>query len=443
MKKIYIILIGLLGGQLNAQNIPEYLPELIEKAIKKDYRVLEKETDVELDVIDKKSIQQMYIPRVSATGAFVHTQQKITADIPTVHIPPISPLLPASIFNGNTEINAKANIIGAGATAKMLLFSGMQIPMAAKAYTHKIEAKKALTEAQKVIVIADVLKVHDQIALIYEANKVLLESKKRLNFEEKRINRAIELGLATPFDRQKIQSASLTLQSKEVEIEGKKELLFEKLSLLTNTDVQQLKEYSYELNLWFFDSQNTEEIDRPEIDAINQGIIALSYKEKVKKYRYLPKVAAFANVAYSNVWNGELNTSTINPITQKPVELKLNKLEFKPAFFAGVGIKWEIFDGLHGKHEVEKIKVQRHLMEEKKKYAEEQFSLLTKKTQTDLRIIKKQLILKEKNQALAKSTLKIAQHSYEQGFKAHGATVFIYHYYWQVGNFTFFVYKSH
>jgi hypothetical protein len=52
-----------------------------------------------------------------------------------------------------------------------------------------------------------------------------------LQTETKRVTRAIEEGLAIPYDRDKIKLASLELESKKIELGGKRKLLYKKNSI--------------------------------------------------------------------------------------------------------------------------------------------------------------------------------------------------------------------
>jgi hypothetical protein len=54
--------------------------------------------------------------------------------------------------------------------------------------------------------------------------KLINDSEKRLQTETKRILKAIEEGLAIPYDRDKIKLASLELDSKRIELQGKRKL---------------------------------------------------------------------------------------------------------------------------------------------------------------------------------------------------------------------------
>ncbi|MEZ5148076.1 MAG: hypothetical protein R2759_13690 [Bacteroidales bacterium] len=73
-----------------------------------------------------------------------------------------------------------------------------------------------LSEAEKESLIKEVIHSFDQVHLLNEVEKLLIDSEKRLATQKpKRVERAIEEGLAIPYDRDKIKLANLELQSRK------------------------------------------------------------------------------------------------------------------------------------------------------------------------------------------------------------------------------------
>src|SRR5690606_40181613 len=102
------------------------------------------------------------------------------------------------------------------------------------------------------------------------------KSQKRLDKENLRVTRAIENGLAIPYDRKKIEVAIYRLEAKKQEYEGKSELLFSKLSMLTGRSVADLKNKTKELNElnpWRFVSHD---LDRKST-RLNSSHVKISY----------------------------------------------------------------------------------------------------------------------------------------------------------------------
>jgi ABC-type polysaccharide/polyol phosphate export permease len=83
--------------------------------------------------------------------------------------------------------------------------------------------------------------------LLNEVEKLVNESEKRFQTETKRVTRALEEGLAIPYDRDKIKLASLELKSKKIELKGKQKLLYKKIQYLTGYSVSEIDAVHYDL----------------------------------------------------------------------------------------------------------------------------------------------------------------------------------------------------
>src|SRR5690606_14303109 len=94
----------------------------------------------------------------------------------------------------------------------------------------------------------DMLETIDQIALLHQSKLLLDESQKRLDKENLRVTKAIENGLAIPYDRKKIEVAIYRLEAKKQEYDGKRELLFSKLSMLTGRAAEDLEKQTSTMN---------------------------------------------------------------------------------------------------------------------------------------------------------------------------------------------------
>ena len=116
-----------------------------------------------------------------------------------------------------------------------------------------------------------------------EQKSVLVESEKRLAKEKIRVKSAIENGLATPFEREKISVAELNLASKRIELEGNLRLLHLKLSVLTGQEIGQIENYSFNLKPWLFKQNDQSYSNRPELEALRATIDAYEYKLKMNK----------------------------------------------------------------------------------------------------------------------------------------------------------------
>lgn len=396
---------------LSQENLSNTEIELIQLSLQKSYSLKNANNDLMIDSIETKAIKQNFIPTLTMNGGYAYGSASINADIPTFQLP----ISGTEIFNGESQFDAKGQFLNANLTAKALLFSGLQVNYGSKASKEKIKAKNFLLEREKGEIIKDVIDTFDKIELLERSKLVLVESEKRLASEKKRVKTAIENGLATPFEREKITAAELKLASKKMELEGNLRLLHLKLSVLTGQDIGQIEKYHFNLKPWLFKQNDQTYFDRPELEALRASIEAYEYKLKMNKNHFLPKVAAFATLSYFNLFNSEIKTPYETPISEQPINLDLNYFEGFPAYLVGVGFEWEIFNGLKSNNEIQKTSIEKNMAENKKIDAEEKLKLFEEKVKIELDIKNQQIILKEKETEVASNALNLAIASYREG----------------------------
>src|SRR5690606_4815131 len=253
MKRIlFLSAFLLLSLQLSAQtNVSDLAKTLANDALKKSYELNNSHLESEKTEQDIKSLKATYIPKVNAIGAYAYINQDVMVDLPSIQTG-ISGL---NLFEGSQSFGVKGQIGLAAVNAELVLFSGMQVEYGSKALIEKKNAQKYLLKAKKHEITQDILQTIDQIALLHQSKLVLDESQKRLDKENLRVIKAIENGLAIPYDRKKIEVAIYRLEAKKQEYEGKRELLFSKLSMLTDHSVDDLENQTKEmdeLNPWRF-----------------------------------------------------------------------------------------------------------------------------------------------------------------------------------------------
>jgi len=412
MKKLFIASLFLISSALVAQeNLSQIELELIQLSLQKSYSLKNANNDLMIDSINTKAIKQNFIPTLTMNGGYAYGAARINADIPTFELP-ISGI---ELFDGESQFDAKGHFLNANLTARALLFSGLQVNYGSKASKEKIKAKNFLLESEKSIIIKDVIDTFDKIELLERSRIVLIESSQRLAKEKLKVKVAIENGLATPFEREKISAAELNLASKQMELEGNLRLLQLKLSLLTGQEIGQIEQYHFELRPWLITKNDQSYSDRPELEALRAGIEAYEYKLKMNKNHILPKVAAFATLSYFNLFDGEIKTPYETPISEQPINLDLNYFEGFPAYLVGVGFEWEIFNGLKSSNEVQKTSIEKDMAENKKNDAEEKLRLFEEKVKIEFEVKNKQILLKEKQKEVASNALSLAIASYREG----------------------------
>src|SRR5690625_7258664 len=71
------------------------------------------------------------------------------------------------------------------------------------------------------------------------------------------------------------------------------------------------------------------------------------------------------------------------PITDNNFSGKLDKLELWPNWVIGVGLKWEVFEGMQRKHRIDETKLDKELLVDKRKDSEDKLNLLLAKQKSD------------------------------------------------------------
>jgi outer membrane protein TolC len=396
---------------LGQDNLSNTELKLIQLSLEKSYSLKNANNDLMIDSIETRAIKQNFIPTLTMNGGYAYGSANINADVPTFQLP----ISGTEIFDGESQFDAKGHFLNANLTAKALLFSGLQVNYGSKAGKEKIKAKNFLLEREKAEIIKDVIDTFDKIELLERSGIVLIESEKRLANEKTRVKSAIENGLATPFEREKISAAELKLASKRMELEGNLRLLHLKLSVLTGQDIGQIEQYSFELKPWLFKQNDQTYSNRPELEALRATIEAYEYKLKMNKNHFLPKVAAFATLSYFNLFNSQIKTPYETPISEQPINLDLNYFQGFPAYLVGVGFEWDIFNGLKSDNQIQKTSIEKNMAENKKIDAEEKLKLFEEKVRIEFEVKNQQILLKEKEKEVASNALHLAIASYREG----------------------------
>ena len=397
--------------QFGQTNLSSESLDLIQRSIQKSNKLKNARNDLSIDSIESKEIRQNYIPTLTMNGFYAYGAGQFNVDVPTFTLP----ISGVEIFDGESEFDAKGHVFNTNLTAKMLLFGGMQVNYGSKASKEKIKAKNYLMETEKSELIKDIIHTFDKIELLEKSKKVLENSEKRLQKEKEKVVIAVRNGLITPYDREKISAAELKLESKKTEIEGNLELLYLKLSMMSGVPAESIKSYDFELKPWVLENVDANYTNRAELKALLASIDAYNYKLKMNKSSFLPKVEAFATLAYFNLFDTEVKTPFDTPITEQPIDLDLNHFTLFPAYFLGVGFQWDIFNGLKNSNQTQITSIQKSIAENEKVEAEEQLQLYEKKVQIDFSVRNKQLLLKQKEKEVASNALRLAIKGFEEG----------------------------
>ena len=434
-------------GNANAQSLqvsPE-LKELIGLSINKDYKVADKNIDREITEVQKKALRSAYIPKLELGGKYLFAYSSVDSKIGDVEgfesigklqefmnnpaFPVMFPNLAGLTgeitklqqlmaqqgmqmpsISKNMEGDFQGNYVGIDATAKMLLYSGGQVPNISKALSEKIKAQEALTDKSKSDVISEVITYYDQLALLNQSKHVLDESAVRLAAEKKYATVALKNGLATSFDTLKIAVADANLQAKLSEYESRKTLLHQKLAQLTGKPASAFETVNPGLQLLLYADTISDISNRAELRALTYGVEAQRYMLRSEKSHYLPKVQALVSARYDHIFNA--NADIAAPI---PMNMNIDKIGLGPTFMAGVGFKWEIFDMTGGSPKIRQATLEVKKAENAKEEARELLQLNQTKVTTNYQAALTQVKYKDKQRQAARMALDLAQKSYNEG----------------------------
>ena len=388
---------------------PPTLAELAEKAIAKSYDLANAELGIAAERETRQSIREVYLPRLEANGKYAYLNNDLKVDIPTATLP----LLDLPIFEGSSSFPSHANLWTADLTASAVLFSGTKAPKMGKALDYKIKAEEHLLEKQRQEIIEKVSTAYDQLALLKQVQRVLSESQKRLAIEKETAEKAFGYGLITSYELQKVDVAQTTLAAKQQEYEGKHDLLLKQLNQLTDVPVDELAAIDAELLPHSIDHPAGGVENRPEIAALDAAIEASNYKIAAEKTHWIPKIQAVARMGYYGLSDATLKTPY--HLGGQPVRLDLNQLRAFPSYTVGIGFKWDIFDGLAGKREVNKARIALKQAENNRQQAGELLRLNLDKAQSEYLLANKQLTAADARKATAQTAVQLAHKEYQVG----------------------------
>lgn len=403
------------------------LQELIDAALMSDGTLNQQKLENKYTILDDQKLKDVFLPKVEITGKAGYLYASAHLQSPEITLPAIPSVFPGIVIPEGT-LNNSLNVSGfstmAKAEASVLLYSGGKVKYLKEANKEKNISENLLMEKSRDEVITEVSKAYDQMALVQESKNVLDESKKRLEINRKTADKALGYGLITPYDHKKIELAQANLDSKLVEYEGKKELLITQLHLLTGIDRDRIALIQPQLQTIPYEvlEQNIE--NRVEIQALEHGIKAKEFKIKAEERWWIPKVQAQTSVSYFGLYNDHISTSNdLLPNSGKKLDLNPANTNIFPLVQAGVGFKWDIFDGNEGKHQVEKAKIEKEILENKVRDASKKLNLNLANNQTNYTIANAQIKLKEKSREIARQGLEQVEKEFRYGTKTSSALI--------------------
>lgn len=386
------------------------LEEAINKALLKSSSLKNKELEIEKLTLQEKGIWNKYIPTVEATALYSYFDNKLTVDLPATQIPIVN----YPIFDGKTSFKNYGNLFNGSVMAKTVLFSGFQIPNAAKAVKEKAIGTAFLKDSEKDGIIKDVITTFDQLSLLHSIEKLLNDSNSRLNIETKRVTKAVEQGLAIPYDRDKIKLASLELESKRIELNGKRQLIYKKLNYLTGYNTAEIDQVVYNLEPYILSNAKLTTENKQEIKALESFKTAYEFLLKKEKGTYLPTLAAFGGVAYSSLFDARATTQVITGINEA-LYLGLNELTISNNWIIGAGLKWEIFAGFEREHKIHEAKINIEQVQNQIDDTKEKLELLLENNYINYTVLNQKIAITSQQEKIATNNLNLAVKQYKEG----------------------------
>lgn len=386
------------------------LEEAVNKAIEKNSSIKNKELEIEKINLQKKGVWNKYIPTIEASGLYAYFDNKVTINAPSVKVPVVN----LSLFDGEKTFDNYGNIFHGSVMAKTVLFSGMQIPNGAKALEQKAKGAEYLKESEKDGIIKEVINTFDQLSLLNEVEKLINDSDKRLQTESKRVSKAIEQGLAVPYDRDKIKLASLELNSKKIELAGKRKLIYRKIRYLTDYSDSEINNVKHDLVTYIITSTKLSPENKQEIKALESFKLANEYMLKKEKGTYLPTLGAFGGVTYSSLFDANTTTPVI-PGLNKPLNLSINKMTISPNWMIGAAMKWEIFAGFEREHKIHETKINIQQVQNQIDDTKEKLELLLENNYENYSVLNQKIEIANQQEKVANNNLSLAIKQYKEG----------------------------
>lgn len=397
-------------NSLHAQSlIDPSVKDVIQRAFQTNKELKLKTYEVDKARLEAEGVKANKLPHVSALGLYGYVHSNGSVDIPTVNVP----LLNLGLFEGATGFSMHGQAAYAGVSVRQIIFSGLQIPNGIKALKEKVLAQQYLESASRETLSKDIIASFDQLMLLDEVDKLIADSEKRLKKEQEKVNKAIQNGLAIPYDRDKLKLALLELEEKKVEVAGNRDLLCQKIQQETSVPFEEVGGIHYTLQPIFLTEIPDNVDQRSELKALEASSKAYEYLYKKEKGGSLPAVFAFGSANYLNVFNSKLSIKD-QPLLGT-VNLPLNSIRGNPNLLVGLGVKWDLYTGGEHQNKIKQVKLDQTINATKKEDTEEKLNLLLSKNKVNYTTGNQKLKVGEQQLKVAQNNLSMAVKQYQAG----------------------------
>lgn len=389
------------------------LKELIESAIYNDFGLKNKELDIDALEENQQELKNVFLPTIDMTVQNGYAINAAYVQLPTLGIENNQ----LQIGRETYKFGLRSDMLMARLNSEVILYTGGKVRALQQALKSKKQSNVELQEKDKQDIAAVIFAAYDQIALLRQVDKVLLESEVRLNENRRIADKALEYGLSTKYEHQKIEVAQALLNSKKLEYLGKKDILIQQLHLLTNIEPERLALIEHELSPMHVALINGKIEDRAEIKALNAGIEATEYKIKAEKTWIVPKIKAATSLQYIGLFGSKISGERVNhqPDEIYKITINNNPTNIFPMFNIGVGMQWTIFDGKKGASAVRLARIDMEKLENDKSKALQLLTLNLSNAQNNYSVAISQVQMKKEQKVITQNALKQAGEEYRLG----------------------------
>lgn len=399
-----ILMLSLFPTTSLAQQFDPALNDLILKGLEKSHTVNVYDLDAEKAHVDQKLAKSVFLPKVTLNGSYTRLDDDISFDNDTRNLLmstqkllikeamgiPFNAPFPENIPLKEAQNLQDKNILRSSVDVDWVLFSGFEATNALKAGKHKEAFMNYAGMAEKDRIAIQIIETYDKLALVNASEEVLSATLEYLREQEYFVRKAIENGLATPISRKKIELAQQQLSAKQLEFSHNKTLLIEVLHQLTGENKENLRLLQPEL-VSLAPNELIPAQKRNEVRALEEAEKATSYKAKMERSHFIPKVALKGHYEF--------------------LEDDLSLLD--PQWYAGVGVRWNIFDGDQSRLKSLKSKLESKKYREKIEEAEEMIALSQVKTELSYEAALQNTQIAKKEIELAEATYEMVDKQYK------------------------------
>lgn len=397
---------------LHAQEQLSLFKTVVEQAKLHNVKLRNAALENEKVLLERDAVKGKLLPSVSVSALYGYTNSTLALDLPTQQLPTLG----TALFDGVQKASLSSQLAFGGVTAKQVLFSGMQITNGQKALEKKHEAQQLLLEAGYEELASDIVLSFDRLMLLKEVDKLIDESERRLEKERLKVMRAIENGLAIPYDRDKIQLAMLDIESRRAEVESNRDLLYFRLQEATGMSAEELKQISYTLKEILLPADTDLQMNRKELQALRISQQAHEYVLRKEKGAKLPVAFAFGNVSYANAFSTDMTIRDLPVLGD--TKLQTNSLRLAPNYLIGVGLKWNVFQGNTHKSAIERAKIDAQINANNLADTEDKLRLLNRKTKADYDLALRKVAVNKQQRTVAQNNLTLATRQFEEGLQS-------------------------